>query len=269
MQQVTPVVEKFILGSGDVLVGATYGTIASMGAADGIKGEESFERVKIEIDNAGEVVEKIKNHKIKISGEFYELDLARVYAIRGGIDSYSTVDGTIVNNHSQVVASGAWSYDGFIPFEYQNGDGSKITPDSVTGSTDSTLTLGTDYFIGEQVDGSGIWGIVILDSETLSTETQTITIVFDYTPAASKVLSSGGKVTVADRVVVIRHKDSTGSVVFELQVYKAKNDSGLTLNFPSDNGDDALKVPFTFEGTCDSTRTVGDQLFKITDSRVY
>jgi len=81
------------------------------------------------------------------------------------------------------VSSGSWNYNNFIRITNQNGDGSAITVNSVTGATDGLLVAGTDYYVGQNDDGE--YGIFIIDSATVTTETQDITIDYDYTPNSS------------------------------------------------------------------------------------
>jgi len=57
----------------------------------------------------------------------------------------------------------------------------------VTGGTDGLLVADTDYFVGQNADGDTI--ITIIDSTTVTTEAQTMTVVYGYTPSAGNILS--------------------------------------------------------------------------------
>lgn len=262
--QVTPVTETFILGSGDVLIGDDVTSLVSLGAANSIKFEESFEKIEMEIDNAGKIDYGIKNQEAIVSGEFLEIDLERLADARGGIDTYSTTAGVLVSGAEQEVSSGDWGFDNFIELENQNYDESEPTVNSVTGSVDGAGAA-DDYDV---VCVNGKWGIVPKDGTNFEYEDQDLTINYDYTPAASKSLSSGGKVSIDPKVVRILHTDEDGNT-FSVTLYSAKIQEGMTLEFPSDNADEAMAVPFSFKGTCDTSRTVGDQLFVIEDTRSY
>lgn len=271
MSQIVPHTEKFILGSGDVRIGDTEASLVSMGAANGIKFEEKYEEIKMDIDNAGEQILGIKNHKATISGSFLEMDLAKLFAARGGVDLYTTIPGTLVSDASQVVASGAWEFNKFIQIANQNGNGSIIQIDAtghvdVSGSVDGPLVAGSDFEMVK--DNAGKWGIIVKDSATVTTEAQILTITYDYTPAATKRLSSGGLKTISPKVVQVVHTASDGKT-FTVTLYAAKNSEGMKIEFPSDNADKALEVPFTWTGKCDGTRTVGDQLYRMDDTRTY
>lgn len=93
---------------------------------------------------------------------------------------------TLVSGATQVVASWSWAYNKFIKVENQNGDGSALTINSVTGATDGALVADTDYYVGQNADGD--YGIFIIDSVTVTTTAQDVTIDYDYTPNASEDL---------------------------------------------------------------------------------
>lgn len=252
-------------GSGKLEVGADVGSLVDLGAMIGVKFTEEFDKVSIMSDNAGEIFSGIRNHKATVEGELLEINLVNLNSIRGGIDSYSTIAAAAVNNHSYVVASGGWAYNKFIELDFQNRDLSKITPASVTGSVDGLLALDTDYVIAQDA-GTGHWGIIVIDSLKLTTQTQSMTIVYDYTPAAAKVLTSGGKTTISSRVVRITNTNAAGKV-FRITVYKASNAQGIELEYQSDDAEEANSVPIKLEGVLDMARTAGDQLFEIYDEQ--
>lgn len=89
----------------------------------------------------------------------------------------------LVSSASQVVAADSYWYNQFIKIENQNGDDSAITVNSVTAWTDWLLVADTDYYIGQ--NEAGEYGIFIIDSVTVTTLSQTMTLDYDYTPNAS------------------------------------------------------------------------------------
>ena len=252
-------------GSGKLEVGDAVGSLVNLGAMRAVKFTEEFDKISIMSDNAGEIFSGIRNHRASVEGELMELNLVNLNSIRGGIDTYSTTSGDQVVGHSYVVASGAWKYDKFIAFDHQMHDLSKITPTSVTAGTDNVLTENTDFFIAQDAS-TGKWGIVVIDSAKLTTEAQTITIVYTYTPAATKVLKSGGKLTISPKVVRITNTNAAGKT-FVITVYKASNAQGITLELVSDDSEDPNVIPIKLDGVLDVTRTAGDQLFEIVDSQ--
>lgn len=60
-----------------------------LGAMRNIVFTESWEQVKVDSDNAGRVKTGIKNQMASIAGDLMEIDLEKLDALRGGIDSYS------------------------------------------------------------------------------------------------------------------------------------------------------------------------------------
>jgi hypothetical protein len=139
--------KTFRLGSCKVEVGADVGSLVNIGATrDNTVAKEVWEVIKRMSANAGEIARGIKrgSHKMNVTFQMLELYLSNLNLIRGGIDNYSTVAAAPVPGHSDTIASGAWAYDRFIPLPHQNGNGSKITPTSVTGSVDGLLVENTD-----------------------------------------------------------------------------------------------------------------------------
>ncbi len=251
-------------GSAKFEIGDSIGALSNIGALRNVKAVESWDEVLVESGNAGVLLKKIKNQKLTLSADYLEPDMEALNIIRGGIDTYSTVAGVLVNNAIQTVLSGAWSYNTFIPFIYENGDGTAPNIDSVTGSTDGALVAETDYFLSQ--DAQGRWGIFVKDSVTVTTEAQNLVIQMDYTPAASKKLSSGGKFTIDAKVIRLTNTNEAGKTLV-IVVYNAYNSKALELNFPDDNADDVMIVPLGLVAEVDASRSAGDQLYEITDQQ--
>jgi len=251
-----------------VLVASTAGTDAvtwkSVGSIDGLSAEETLEKNEVSGDNAFEE-NFVSDQMVKLSfnqREAVEEDIRAI--LRGSFDVAGTpVAGSLVSGYSQVIASGSWLYNKFIPFTYQNGSKAKITPTSVTGGTDGLLAVITDYAIVEQSPGSGIWGIVVEDSAKLTTEAQTITIVYDYTPYASQTIFSGGKTTIPYFMARLTNTDENGKLV-RFWFWKCQIDSGYSLAFKDDKDTDPV-VANAVSATAyldESVATAGYQLYK-------
>jgi hypothetical protein len=251
-------------GSAKFEIGDNLGALTDIGALRNVKAIESWDELLVESGNAGVLLKKIKNQKLTISADYLEPDMTALNIIRGGIDTYSTVAGVLVNNAIQTVVSGDWEFNTFIPFIYANATGLSPNIDSVTGSTDGLLVAETDYFISQ--DAQGRWGIFIKDSVTVTTEAQNMVIQMDYTPAASKKLSSGGKFTIDSKVIRLTNTNEAGNEI-RIVVYNAYNSKALELNFPDDNADDVMVVPVSLIAEVDATRAAGDQLYEITDEQ--
>jgi len=251
-------------GSGKLEVGDAVGGLVNLGAMRAVKFTEEFDKISIMSDNAGEIYAGIRNHKAIVEGELMEINLTNLNNIRGGIDTYATVVGDAVTGHSEVIAVG-WKYDKFIELPHQNATLAKPTITSVTGSTNDALVANTDYFIVQDA-GTSMWGIVVIDSNTVTTENQTLTIVYNYTPAAAKTLTTGGKLTISPKVVRITNTDANGKI-FRITVYKATNAQGITLELVADDSEDPNVIPIKLEGVLDVSRNAGDQLFEIYDTQ--
>ncbi len=259
-------INKVVFGSATVEVGDDLGAMENLGSASEIKFTEEYELKTLEIDNVGEISLGIKNHKATIAGSFYEIDLEKIQKARGGFDNYEPVAGSLVSDHAQTVSQGDWELDKFIPCENQNSNGSTLEVDSqgyidVSGSSSGSMTHGTDFIMAKSGD---TWGIIVLTGDA----NQNLTLTYDYTPSAGREFSSGGRVTINSKIIRLTHTTDSGKE-FQIILYKAKNEKGMELSFVGDNSDEAMNVAFSFKGESDNTRSVGDQLYKIIDTRTY
>jgi hypothetical protein len=200
-----------------------------------------------------------------VTGDQEELDLEVLFDLRGEIDSYSTIAGTPVTGVNQVVYAGQWGYNDFIQIENQMGDKTSPTVNSVTGSVDGALVAETDYFIGQDDDGD--WGIFIIDSATVTTEDQNITINYDYTPNAAKKLEAGGSgKEMTSKIVRLTNTDENGKVL-RLTLWKAYYDANFNITFQPDEGEDPAANPFTLLGVPDTSKAAGKQVYEIYDEQ--
>ncbi len=250
-------------GSGKFEVSSDgWATSKDLGAMRNIIFEETWDELIVKSDNAGDVQVGIRNQKAALVGDLMEFDLEKMDILRGGIDLFTEPAGDPVTDHNQVVLAGSWLFNVFIPFDKQNGDGSKITPTSVTASIDGVLAIDVDFDIVK--DSSGRWGITITDSTLVSTEDQNVTIVYDYTPSAHKLLKSGGLFVMSAVQARITNVNEAGKN-FIITLKKANSASGITIALQPDEGEDAAVCPIRIAGTCNPDLTEGEQLFKIED----
>ncbi|RXG66002.1 hypothetical protein ES695_05160 [Candidatus Atribacteria bacterium 1244-E10-H5-B2] len=247
-----------------------WATSKDLGAMRNVIFEETWDALIVDSDNAGEVQEGIRNQKAALVGDLMELDLEKLNIMRGGIDVFTEPAGTPVTDYSQVVLMGSWLFNVFIPFDKQNGDGSKITPTPVTGSVDGALELNVDYDIVK--DSSGRWGITITERTgeepswigKVTTEAQNVTIVYDYTPSAHKLLTSGGLFKMTPAQARITNVNEAGKNLV-ITLFKANSVNGITIALQPDEGEDAAVCPIRIEGTRKPDLPAGEQLFKIED----
>lgn len=257
-------------GSAKLEIGEAVASLIDIGALRNVRIVESWDEVEVQSDNAGVLLQKIRNQKLTINADWLEPDLEILNTIRGGIDTYDTTANSIVEDHDQTIAADAYDFNEFIECEYQNEDGSVLQIDSqgypdLSGSVDGALAHGDDYFITK--NGQGKWGIIIVEAgTTVTTMNQVFTLSYDYTPAASKDLSSGGKFAVSARVVRLTNTNAAGNTVV-MTIYRGFNNGPLELPWPSDEGEDAMPMPIEIVAELDVSRTAGDQLYSIVDGQ--
>ena len=195
LNQTTVLNEKAVqIGSAAMFYSLDNGSsFTGLGAADTLVMTEEITPLDGEPDNAVKPrrADGIGQQTVTVTGNLWENDPVKIAAIRGGIDVVTSTAGTPVSGATQVKASGAWEFD--VPFEIegQNASGAALTITSITGSVDGAIVEGTDFF--QQKDKStGKWSVVIVDSLTVTTEAQTMTVLYDYTPASNIKVTTGG-----------------------------------------------------------------------------
>ena len=243
--------------------GSTYYHLGVL--SNGTTAAYNYDKIVVESGNAGTLDSRIKNQTIALApSNLMEWDPEIWQRFSGGSFTYSNVAGVLVSGASQVVASGAWAYNKFIEIENQNGDGSTITVNSVTGGTDGALVSETDFFIGQ--NEKGVEGIFVKDSTTVTTLVQSITINYDYTPSAGKKIVAGtSSLELTKFIARLRHYTDTALTTYDIEmlIYGVDMDSGLSFAFKGANEDGVNDITVAFTGTVDITRTDGSQLFEL------
>jgi hypothetical protein len=171
-----------------------------------------------------------------------ELNADAIVKLMGGLVDKETVAGTPVAGASQVVASGGWGYNDFILIENQNGDGSAITVNSVTGGTDGALVSGTDFFEG--TNDAGQYGVFVIDSATVTTESQTMTIDYDYTPNAETRIYLGGQETQTQFMLRFQSTQSDGRQI-DIIFPRVEYVSGGSIVHQAFNSESFKNIPFS------------------------
>ncbi len=248
-------------GSAMVEVGADVASLNDVGAARNVVFQETWEKVRVPSDNAGDVHVGIRNHRAGIRCNMMEIDLANLATIRGGLDDYSTAAATPVqvDDEAVVLPEGI-----LVRLANKNADNSEVASIVVAATEGGVgLTLDTDYAVA--VDGAGYTGIVMLSGGAIS-DGQTVFVSYEYTPAASRTLTSGGNVVLADRVIRLTNTNEAGDI-FRITIYKASAEEGINLELQADEATDPAMVAVNLIGVVDRTRTKGDQLFEIYDEQ--
>ena len=233
-------------GSVRVLIGDDFGSLTDIGALRNPVLTSLAENQSIEFDNVDALQKFVKGQKVQITFDLAEINLSNIAQLDAGMITLATVAGALVEDAEQSVAAGAWNFNQFIKIENQNGDGSAITVNSVTGATDGALVEDTDFYVGQNENGE--WGIFIIDSATVTTENQVLTVVYDYTPNASKKLTfadSGNKTLKAMRLI---NTDEDGNE-FRIDIEDGTNFAPVSIDFAGDEEDDVAILPVDFQGS--------------------
>jgi hypothetical protein len=233
---------------------------------EGIEVRETWTPVEVNSDNAGVITERIKDHKVTITGTMLEMDLSKLYTMRGGAtgtDIYTPGTASKVTPHEEEITFSANALAQKIP--HQNFPGGTATLLTIGSVTSETAAGGTAYLVEDD------WSI-FMDSDAYTwivrapagdiTATQKVFVACDYTPLATKTLTTGGKSTVSPIAIKLISTDEATKDL-TIIVYKVYYKEGLSLPFQSDDADRPNGVRVTLEGVEDPLRTAGDQLLSI------
>lgn len=243
--------------------GSSWFDIGVMG--DGATFTFNYEKSDLEAGNAENPDPFAKDLTLAMApSDLWTWSSEAIEKLGAGLFTRTAVAGTTVSGAEQVVASGDWSFDRVIMLDGQNSDGSEPTINSVTGSTDGAGAT-DDYDVVELAGG---WALVPRDGTNFTTELQSLTIDYDYTPAAMYELTAGttSKVLVPYQCRFTHYtNDDLTTYDYRLTAFRVSPDSGglvfNKLGAKSDNDLDTWTVAMTAE--IDSGLADGSQLFKI------
>lgn len=243
-QTAIQVPEALRKGSVRVLVGDDFDNLVDIGALRNAKVNFLAEGQTIAFDNAPSLDAFVKGDRIQVTFDLAEINFDTIAVLDAGMITLQTTAGTPVSNATQLVVAGDWAYEQFIPIAHQNGDGSAVNVDSVTGATDGALTEDTDYHV---VESNGVYGVVVHSSGSASTENQNLTIQYDYTPNASKKITStaSGKKTL--KVMRLINEDNDGKTL-KLDIEEGTNKAPISIDFAGDEEEDVAIQAVDFQG---------------------
>lgn len=233
-------------GSVRVLVGEDFDTLVDIGALRTPAVSLLAEAQRVEFENANGLDYYVKGDRIQVTFDLAEINFDTIAVLDAGMVSVTTVAGVLVEGAIQLVVAGNWLFNKFIKITNQNGDASAITVNSVTGGTDGLLTNEDDYYVGQNENGE--YGIFIKDTVDVTTENQNLTIDYDYTPNASKKIttSNSGKKTL--KVMRIINENNDGKL-FKIDIEDGTNFAPISVDFAGDEEDDVAIQPVDFRGT--------------------
>lgn len=263
--QTTETLSQVLYGAVKIEVSSAsnFAGAIDIGAVNGAKYTEEMKISTLEADNA---VDRDIVTEQKGMIEFDQIQMLNEAAraiMRGTLDTITNVPASAVTGATQTVFSGSWGYNTFEPIDHQNGAGTVISITSVTGSTNGVLVAGTDYFVVKNDDG--IYGIMVVDSATVTTIAQNLAIVYDYTPNASVEYTTGGKSAIPYFYVRMTNTDENGKIVKWETLGKCNLMKGDEITFKKYNADDTrVPIPVGIQVRQDITLTAGAQLMKRT-----
>lgn len=264
MRQTTvQVAEAIRFGSGKMEVGANLGALVDVGAIQDGVWEETFDKVRIMSDNAGEVEAGIRNHKGSFSANLMEINLDRLAQFYSGTHSLSTAPAAPAAVADEAVVLNDTNA---IRLLHKNADGSEVTAITVrsaAGGGGALHARNADYVLS--VDPAGYTTIARITAAGIA-DGATVYVSYTYTPAASRSLKAGGLVTLTAQVVRFTNTDAVGKV-FRITLYRATAEQGIKIEFPADEDEAPAMVPIKMTGVLDHSRTAGDQLFEIYDEQ--
>jgi len=246
MAQTTIQKEKAIRkGSVRVLVGDNFSSLTDIGAIRDPKLVSLVEQQEISFDNVNNLRQFAEGAKVQFEFLLTEINLTNLAKFDKGLVSVESVAGAPVAGATQTVFDGSWEYNQFVKLANQNGDGTSPTVNSVTGATNGLLVSETDYFVGQ--NNAGDWGIFVIDSATVTTESQNLVINYDYTPSASKKITFTQLGTKELIVMRLTNTDADGKV-FKIDVEDVTNVEAPSIDFAGDDEADIATVPMKLQG---------------------
>lgn len=242
-------------GSVKVELGTSLGSLVDIGALRDIGGLEGTGSVtELLFDNVAKIQKYKDGNRAKLVGKLCEINFSNIELMNGGQVVTTLVAGTPVTGNVEVIASGDFAIDTPYELSGQNASGATPTINSVTGSVDGAMVLGTDYNLVKMANGN--WAIVPLTGVTLN---QTITVNSDFTPAASKVTTFNATGIKSGVYMRITNTNEDGKTLVAT-LKGVVNIAPFSIDFAGDNEDNVAEMPIELEGEIisivDSQQTV-------------
>lgn len=237
----------------------SFVSMTDVGILKGAKLTLNYQRVTFLPDNAPEVDVADQITGAEVTATLHEWTLATLEKL--GIGTVTTETGAPVSGKVLNIASGAWGYSQFIPVT----DQPSATIASVAGSTDSTLVAGTDYHV--ITDDEGVTGIVVLDTEKLTTTSQVLTITYGYTPVESQTIKLGGKGATPKYIAVQLTNTNAAGKKYRYRLFRAKLSSNFEHTFTADASGEPAGIPIVLTARPDPTLDEAENVIQIYDEQ--
>lgn len=247
----------------DVLIGDDANSLVSVGVLpeDGdTTVTVNYDSVEVKGSKNESVLRFVKNMTAEAKFSIYQLLLDNIAKFSKGLMKVENVPGTATEFTQTVEAD--WRADDVIILSNANADGTAPALTSVIASTSGALAAGDDYTV---VSVDGAYGVVLNLKGTAGVATsETITLSGTYIPAVSKKATMGApSVEITPQVVQFR-KEQSGKL-FQITLWSATNEGGLTFGFPASSSDKPVSLEITMKGGLDAKKADGEQLLEIID----
>lgn len=245
------------------------GAYTNLGALRSVSPKLTAEDFSILADNVDTGAEFSGTQTMTVAAILVEYNLTALNTLLSGITTYGTTAGDAVTGATATLTFSTTTERVKVP--YRNWSTDKYAVVSITSIKDvtdtTTYTSEDDYLAHIDEDGY-TW--IVRNAAGDITSGQSVHLIYDYTPLATKTLSGGGKTTKSYLEIKLTNtNDAAKTVVVDLYKASIRGFPALPERFPDDKGsnDSAWVIPIEIYAIEDGTRTAGDQLFKITDSQ--
>lgn len=226
-------------------VGPTMGSLVNVGALRDISFNQKGETGAVQFDNVPEIRTFKNGNKFSLDATLAEINWSNIAIMNDGQVEVTSVAGAPVAGATQAIAVGDWGYGSVVELAGQNSNGTAPTINSVTGATDGVLALNVDYNLVKLANGN--WGVAILDSAGVTTTAQIVTVNYDYTPSASKVVTFRENGKLVEKFMRITNTNEDGlTKVYVLS--GVSNIAPIEIDFAGDEENDVATLPVMLEG---------------------
>lgn len=227
---------RLLSGAWEFYIGDSIGSLFRLGAYRDASVQSKRESTELIFDN--DKINKFKKGKeFSFTFVLWEIDPDTLASMNKGWITKTAVAGTEVAWATQAIANPtAWQ---IVELEGQMHDLSLVSVTWVSGSTDGALTVNTDYVVIKWPGGKS--NIYFIAGGNITTMSQTFTVTYTYTPAASVTFTFADNGIATKFYARFVHERNDGKqVVIDLE--DVQNIQGLTIDFVGNEEDDVATV---------------------------
>jgi len=266
-EQVLAANKKYSFPAGSVMESSLDGMVSwdTLGVFEnGIQFTHNWDGIEVEPGNVNKTRTRVKNPTLALApSNILSWNTENWAKFSGGLYTNTNIAGTLVSGADEEIDGTGKEFEQILALSNQNSDGSAVTVNSVSGATDGSLVLNTDYRV--LMDSNGNTGIAIIDSATVTTMDQVFTVNIDYTPATGSYIEAGHEsIVLTDFAVRVRHYTDDALSLYdrEMLVYSVRPDSGISFNEKGINEDGLDVITMAFTARNATGYTDGRKLFK-------